>query len=331
MKNSFRLAALAGAFAISTVALSGGAIAEPFKLRMSSPSPANGFDTVLMTKFAEKVKAKLGDDFTYESFDNASIGDEMVHLQQIRTGQLDVTPIGSDAVSLDPAWAVFDMPFLFADRTAVAKVLDGEFGQKLAASMREKAGLEVLAFGEIGFRQITNNVRAINTPADFQGMKIRVPGSPTRILTFKTFGAQPTTLNFSEVYLALQAGTIDGQENPLNDIVTRSLQEVQKFLSISNHVYTPVTFAMNAKKFDSLTDEQKTVLKEAALEAAKEVREMGEAKDKELLEKLKAEGKIAVNEVDRDAFVKASEPLYSQIGDIAGGDFAKSILAIVKQ
>lgn len=329
--KAFRLAALAGAIAVSAALAGGHAHADPVKIRMSSPSPASGFDSVLMTKFAEKVKAKLGDDFSYESFDNASIGDEIVHLQQIRTGQLDVTPIGSDAVELDPAWAVFDMPFLFPDRAMVAKVLDGEFGDKLAASMRDRAGLEVLAFGEIGFRQITNSVRPVNTPADFKGMRIRVPGSQTRILTFKTFGANPTTLNFSEVYLALQAKTIDGQENPLNDIVTRSIHEVQQYLSISNHVYTPVTFAMNAKKFDSLTDEQKAVFKEAAREAAREVRELGEAKDKELLEKLKSEGKIQINEVDRDAFVKASEPLYDQIGKIAGGDFAKSVLSAVKQ
>jgi TRAP-type transport system periplasmic protein len=251
-------------------------------------------------------------------------------MQQVRTGQLDVTPLGSDAVELDNAWAVFDMPFLFKDRTVVANVLDGDFGKKLAASMREKVGLEVLSFGEIGYRVITNRLRPIVTPADFQGMKLRVPGSPTRILTFQTFGASPTRMNFGEVFLALQNKTIDAQENPLNDIVTRSIHEVQKYISLSNHVYTPVTLVMNAAKFDSLPADQKVLLKELALEAAKEVRALGEAKDKELLAKLKADGKNEINEIDREAFVKASAPLYAEIGKIAGGTFGAEILAAVK-
>jgi tripartite ATP-independent transporter DctP family solute receptor len=306
------------------------AVAAPLALKIASPSPTDGFDTVVAQKLADKLKEKLGDDFTYEFFDNATIGDEVVHMQQVRTGQLDITPLGSDAVELDKAWAVFDMPFMFKDRTVVAKVLDGDFGKKLAASMRETAGLEVLAFGEIGFRQITNSIRPITTPADFQGMKIRVPGSPTRILTFETFGAAPTRMNFGEVFVALQNKTIDGQENPLNDIVTRSLQEVQKYISISNHVYTPVTLVMNAKKFDALPDDQKALVKELALEAAKEVRVLGEAKDAELLAKLKADGKNDINEIDREAFLKASEPLYAEIGQIAGGTYGEEFLAAIK-
>ncbi|MFD2031819.1 TRAP transporter substrate-binding protein [Ancylobacter dichloromethanicus] len=304
--------------------------AQPLHLKIASPSPAGGFDTVMAQKVADKMKAKMGDQFTYELFDNATIGDEVVHMQQVRTGQIDMTPLGSDAVTLDPAWAVFDMPFIFADRAAVAKALDGPFGEKMAASMREQAGLEVLAFGEIGFRQITNSVRPIKTPADFQGMKIRVPGSETRMLTFKTLGATPVNMNFGEVFLALQNKTIDGQENPLNDIVERSLNEVQPNISISNHVYTPVTFVMNARKYAALPDDQKAMLKEAALEAAKEVRELGAVKDVELLAELKQAGKNEIIEIDRDSFVAASQPLYEQIGAIAGGTYAADLLEAVK-
>lgn len=329
MSKHISIKALFGAVMLGTAFFAAPVMAAPLKLKMASPSPTGGLDTVVMQKFADKLKARLGDNFSYEFFDNATIGDEVVHMQQVRTGQIDVTPMGSDAVELDNAWAVFDMPFMFKDRTVVAKVLDGEFGKKLAASMREKTGLEVLAFGEIGFRQITNSIRPIKTPADFQGMKIRVPGSPTRILTFKTFGATPTRMNFGEVFLALQNKTVDGQENPLNDIVERSLHEVQKYISISNHVYTPVTLVMNGKKFDSLPDDQKELVKAVALEAAKEIRAMGEAKDAELLTKLKG-GKNEFNEIDREAFLKASEPLYKEIGKVAGGTYADELLAAVK-
>ncbi|BCJ90647.1 hypothetical protein IZ6_13820 [Terrihabitans soli] len=330
MSKHISIKALLGAVMLGTSIFAAPVMAEPLKLRMSGDSPASGLDIVVMQMFADNLKAKLGDDLQYELFHSGALGDEVVHMQQIRTGQIDVYPFGSDVVGLDKTFSIFDMPFLYKDRTVVAKVLDGEIGEKLRASLRKTNGLEVLAFGEIGFRQITNNVRAIKTPADFQGMKIRVPGSPTRVLMFKTLGASPINMSFSEVYLALQSGTIDGQENPLADIVARSLQEVQKNISISNHVYTPVTLVMNAKKYDSLTDAQKKAVKEAAHEAAVKVREIGATKDIELLKQLKDSGKIAVTEIDVDSFKKASAPLYEEIGKIAGGDIANEVLAAVK-
>lgn len=330
MAYKFSMKALLGAVALGATMLSGTVQAEPLKMRMSGDSPASGLDIVVMQMFADNLKKKLGADFEYEFFHTGALGDEVVHMQQIRTGQIDVYPLGSDVVTLDKSFAVFDMPFLFKDRSVVTKVLDGEIGEKLRVSLREKAGLEVLAYGEIGYRQITNNVRPIVTPADFKGMKMRVPGSPTRVLMFKTFGASPINMSFSEVYLALQSGTIDGQENPLADITARSLNEVQKYLSISNHVYTPVVLVMNLKKFESLTPAQKTAVKEAAQEAAIEVRKIGATKDAELLAQLKSAGKNQINEIDIVAFKKVSEPLYDQIGKIAGPDLAKSVLDATK-
>lgn len=301
--------------------------ADVLTLRMASPSPTASMDTILMQAMADKLKEKLGDDFKSDFHHSAALGDENVHMQQIRTGQIDITPLGSDAVQLDPSWAVFELPFLFGDRTDVARLLDGDIGEKLRQSMRDKAGLEVLSFGEIGFRQITNNVRPIVKPQDLSGVKLRVPGSQARMLTFKTFGANPVTLNYGEIYLALQSGTIDGQENPLNDIVANSMHEVQSYLSLSNHVYTPVTLVMNKGKFDALSDEQKAAVKEAALAAAADMRTLGEQKDKELLEKLKAEGKIKINEIDRAAFQTESSTIYASVESIAGADLTKAVLA----
>lgn len=310
--------ALLGAVLVGA-ALVTAAAADPLKLRVSSSSPPNSLDAVISETFNANLKKKLGDDVAIEYFHSGTLGDETVHAQQVRTGQIDVYAFGSDIVQLDKSFAVFDLPFLFKDRTVVAKVLDGEVGEKLRASLREKAGLELLAFGEIGFRQITNNVRAIKTPADFKGMKIRVPGSPTRVLMFKTYGASPVNMSFSEVYVALQSGTVDGQENPLVDIVGQSFNEVQKYLSLSNHVYTPVTLAMNKAKFDGLTDAQKEAVKAAAHEAAVAVREIGAQKDEELLKQLKDGGKIEIGEIDVDAFKKASEPLYDAVGNRGRG------------
>jgi tripartite ATP-independent transporter DctP family solute receptor len=289
-------------------------------LKISGENPMSGLDLQMAQRFADNLKAEMGDEFEYELFHTQALGNEVVHLQMIRTGQIDVYPMGSDAVQLDPKWAVFDMPFVFKDRGAVASLLDGEVGDTLRQSMREAAALEVLAFGEIGFRQITNNVRPIVTPADLQGIRIRVPGSETRVLMFETYGATPVTMNLGELYLALQQGTVDAQENPLAGTINRSFHEVQKYFSLSNHVYTPVTLVMNKAKYDSLSDEHKDLVKSAALEAAQYTRDLGAKFDDELLEKLKSEGKNEVNEIDLAAFQAASDPIYAAVSELAGED-----------
>ncbi|MFZ9950541.1 MAG: TRAP transporter substrate-binding protein, partial [Gemmobacter sp.] len=213
----------------ATLPLAAGA--ETLKMRISGENPMTGLDLQMAERFAQNLKAELGDAFEYEFFHTQALGNEEVHMQMIRTGQIDVYPMGSDAESLDSKWAAFDMPFLFSDRATVARLLDGEIGEEMRQSMRAAAGLHVLAFGELGFRHITNNVRPVVKPEDLSGIKIRVPGSKARILAFTTFGAQPISMNLGELYLALQQGTVDAQENPVNTVKNRSFFEVQKYLS----------------------------------------------------------------------------------------------------
>ncbi len=304
---------------------------EPLKLRISGENPATGLDLQMAKRFADNLEAALGDQFEHEFFHTQALGNEVVHLQMIRTGQIDVYPMGSDAVQLDKKWAIFDMPFLFKDRETVARLLDGEVGEELRKSMREAANLEVLAFGEIGFRVITNNIRPIVKPEDLKGVKLRVPGSETRLLTFQTYGASPVTMNLGELYLALQNGTVDGQENPLAGTVSRSFHEVQKYFSLSNHVYTPVTLVMNGDRFDRLTPEQQQAVKAAALEAAQYTRNLGAEADVKLLKQLQDEGKVEINEIDLAAFQEASKPVWEAIGEIAGTDFTAKIVSAAQQ
>ena len=237
-----------------------GAGAADLDLRMSVESAPGAATQVMLAAFRDALQEELGEAVAIEYFDGGTLGDEIVHMEMVRTGQLDVIPIGSDAVQLDAKWAIFDMPFLIPDREVAAKILDGEIGQQLTASMRESADLQVLGFGEIGFRNITNNVRPVVTPADLQGLKLRTPGSKTRILAFETLGATPVTMNIGELYLALQQGTVDGQENPLGNIKAFSWHEVQDYLSLSSHVYTPITLVMNGARWDGLADEHKAAV-----------------------------------------------------------------------
>jgi len=316
------------ALAVAMVAHAQPANAQ-LKLKISVESKPGSPTQYILGAFRDALKAEMGDKVAIEYFDSGTLGDEIVHMEQVRTGQLDVIPIGSDAVTLDPKWAVFDMPFLFPDRATVAKVLDGPIGEELDKSFQQKAGLKVLGLGELGFRHITNNVRPIKVPDDLKGLKLRVPGSKTRIMAFQKLGANPVTMNIGELYLGMQQGVVDGQENPLSNVRAWSWYEVQKYISMSSHVYTPVTLSMNLKRYQSLTPEQRAAVDKAAKAAVAASRKYGEDNDAKLVKEITdlAKGKTAFNDVDKDAFKKASVPILDEIAKVAGEEFTKKVVA----
>ena len=315
--------ALTGVALVSLTAL-GAAAQEPIQVRMSVESAPGAATQVMLAAFRDALQEEMGDAVEIEYFDGGTLGDEIVHMEMVRTGQLDVVPIGSDAVELDSKWAIFDMPFLFPDRETAVRVLDGEIGQQLSDSMRESAGLHVLGFGEVGFRNITNNVRPVVVPADLEGLKLRVPGSQTRILAFEMLGAAPVTMNIGELYLALQQGTVDGQENPLANIKAFSWNEVQDYLSLSSHVYTPITLAINGARWDGLSDDQKAAFERAAAKAVEQSRAFGANADATLLEELSQD--MQVNEIDIEAFQEAAKPIWDEIAPIAGDEFTAAVV-----
>ena len=306
---------------------------DALKLRLSVESTPGAATQHMLASFRDALKEELGDKVAIEFFDSGTLGDEIVHMQQVRTGQLDVIPIGSDAVQLDSKFAVFDIPFLFSDRDQVAAVLDGDIGAQLDKSFQENAGLKVIGFGEIGFRHISNNVRPVNTPDDLKGLKLRTPGSKTRLLSFELLGASPIKMNIGEVYLALQQGVIDGQENPLGNIRKWSWFEVQKYVSLSNHVYTPITLVMNLDRYNSLSDAQREAVLRAGQKAAEASRQYGIDNDAKLLDEIKtlSKGKVEFNDIDSAAFKEAAKPIAVEIGKIAGEDFTNSVMMAVSK
>lgn len=315
-------------FVLSAVVSMNVANADALKLKMSVESTPGASTQYMLAAFRDALKTEMGGDVDIEYFDSGTLGDEIVHMQQVRTGQLDVIPIGSDAVQLDKKFAVFDIPFLFSSREQVSKLLDGPIGDELDKSFQSNAGLKVLGFGEIGFRQITNNVRPIVKPDDLKGLKLRTPGSKTRIMSFKMLGASPIKMNMGEIYLALQQGVIDGQENPYGNIVSKSWYEVQKYISVSRHVYTPITFVMNLKRYNSLTANQKDKVHRAARKAVQLSREYGETNDATLEAKIRKEAPdVKFNDIDSAAFQAAAKPIAEKIADIAGKDFTAKFVA----
>ena len=214
-------------------------------------------------------------------------------------------------------FGVFEMPYLVKDRNHMRKIEKELFWSKIEPAA-EKKGLGVIAVWENGYRHITNSKRPINTPADLQGIKLRVPEGKWRVKMFQAYGANPAPMKFSEVFTALQTGVMDGQENPFTQIYSAKFQEVQKYLSLTGHVYTPAYVTVGAKKWAALPADVRKVLEDTAKETQAFVYERAAREDDELLGKIKSAG-VQVNNPDKDAFVKASAPVYEEFAkEVAG-------------
>ncbi len=270
-------------------------------------------------KFAEIANAKLPEDYDVEVFGSSQLGNDQELLQKLKLGQVTFALPSSVMSSVAPEFGVFEMPYIIQDRDHIKAVeeqmLDDTFN---AAAERE--GYKILSFWENGFRHITNNVRPINTPEDLQGIKLRTPKGEWRVKMFQTYGANPTPMAFSDVFTALQTGVIDGQENPYAQIASAKFQEVQKYLSITGHVYTPAYVLVSKTNFEKLPDDVQTALTEAARETQAFVYETAARFETELLDEIKAAG-VEVNEADKQAFIDASTPIYDEFASqVEGGE-----------
>jgi tripartite ATP-independent transporter DctP family solute receptor len=202
------------------------------------------------------------------------------------------------------------MPYLVKDRAHMARIEKELFWPKIEPAA-EKKGLKVIAVWENGYRHITNSKHAINVPKDLEGIKLRVPEGKWRVKMFQAYGANPSPMKFSEVFTALQTGVMDGQENPFTQIYSAKFQEVQKYLSLTGHVYTPAYVTVGAKKWAALPADVRTILEDTAKETQQFVYQAAEKVDNDLLAKLKAAG-MQVNTPNKDAFVAASKPVYDE-------------------
>jgi tripartite ATP-independent transporter DctP family solute receptor len=208
-------------------------------------------------------------------------------------------------------FGIFEMPYLVKDRDHMRKIRDKVFWPKLEPLV-EKQGYRVIGVWENGFREITNSKRPINVPADLKGLKLRTPKGEWRVKMFQAYGANPTPMALSEVFVALQTGVIDGQENPLAQIYSQKFQEVQKYLSLTGHVYTPAYVLVGATRWSKLPADVREILKATAIDCQEFVYATAEKMENDLLEKMKKT--MQVNKADKDAFIKASSAIYEEFG-----------------
>jgi TRAP-type transport system periplasmic protein len=266
-------------------------------------------------EFAKRANARLGGKAKVVVFGSSQLGGDKELLQKLKLGTVDIALPSTVMSSEADLFGVFEMPYLVKDRAHMRRIESEVFWQSLAPTAEAK-GLKVIAVWENGYRHITNSKRPINTPADLQGIKLRVPEGKWRVKMFQAYGANPSPMKFSEVFTALQTGVMDGQENPFTQIYSAKFQEVQKYLTLTGHVYTPAYATVGSKKWASLPADVRGMLEAVAKETQSFVYDKAARDDEELLGKIKAAG-VQVNTPNKDAFIAASKPVYE--------DFAKEV------
>lgn len=298
-------------------------------LRFADTLSANDTHNQAARHMADLLKQKTGGKLTMSVHPAGELGSDGVILEGVRLGSIDIGLTGNPFFTqFAPRLNVMDLPYLFRDTAHAHKVMDGPIGVGLLKDL-ERSRMKGLAFWEIGFRQITNSKHPVHTPADLKGIKIRTTPNKAHIEAFRLWGANPVPMAFTELYLALQTGTVDGQENPINNIYANRMYEVQKYMSLTGHAYTASIMAMNLKKFESLSPDLQKALLEAAHEAGLFQRDANVKQEGENLAKIKAAGVEVVEDIDTALFKKiVYEPVTKTYTDQYGREVVDEILSV---
>jgi tripartite ATP-independent transporter DctP family solute receptor len=267
--------------------------------------------------YAKAANAKLGDKAKVVAYGSSQLGSDTELLKKLKLGTVDLALPSTVMTSVAAEFGVFEMPYLVQDRGHAARIADKVIRPDLGP-IASKQGYKIIGVWENGYRHITNNKKPIVNPADLQGVKLRVPGGVWRVKMFQAYGSQPSPMELKEVFVALQTGVMDGQENPLTQIFSQKFQEVQKYLSMTGHVYTPA-FVTAGASWERLPADVRKILEDTAKAVEPDVLKLAEKLDNELVDKMEASG-IAVNQANKDAFVKASKAIYEEFAkQVPGG------------
>lgn len=279
--------------------------------------------------FANKVKEKSAGKIEVQVAPSAQLGDDAAMVTALRSGTLDMSANSQGAVSnVVPEYAAFGMPFLFSSLNAAWKVLDGPLGNELAKKSEEK-GLVVLGYWDNGIRHMSNSKKAILKPEDLKGMKMRTPPDAVTVDIMKSVGADAQQIAFSELYVALQQGVVDGQENPLMNIHASKLFEVNKFISLTGHKYEMTPLLISKRTWDKLGAADRQILQDAAREATALQRKLSAEADSKLVAQLKAAG-VKVDTVDQAPFAKATESVVTKWYSSPIGDYVKKVVSTAR-
>ncbi|MFP4463544.1 MAG: TRAP transporter substrate-binding protein [Guyparkeria sp.] len=314
-----RVTGMVWAAAAALMVAAGGEVrAQGVEIQAGTTNQPGAMQYIGLREFADRVNERIGDWGQIEVYHSSQIGNDEEMLQKVRLGTQDISQPSTIMSTLVPEFGLFDLPYLVASREHMACIAE-HIVWPILAPKAEARGAKILGVWENGFRHITNNVRPINTPEDLEGIKLRTPRGVWRVRMFEAYGANPTPLAFSEVFVALQTGVMDGQENPYVNIASGRFQEVQRYLTETRHVYTPSFPVVSVRKFNSYPEDVQQALVEEGRNLMPWVHETAARLETEVRDQLIADG-MEFNVADRDAFVAGSKPVYERFAEeVPGG------------
>ncbi|MCS7461736.1 TRAP transporter substrate-binding protein [Paenibacillus doosanensis] len=296
----------------------GGASAKPVKLKLGHIAGEDDPWNTGAKKFAELVKQKTNGSVQIDLYPSSTLGNDRDLIEGMQLGSIDFALVAGVLSNFYEPFSILELPYLFRDKEHMDKVLYGPVGEKLKEDLLKNAQIRGLQFWERTPRELTAN-KKITTPADLNGLKIRVPEIPASIAAWKAMGATPTPMAFSEVYSSLQTGVIDAQENPLALMTSSKLQEVQKYLINTNHVYGYVMLTMSDITYKKLTPDQQKAVEEAAKEATDFENKLVFDQEKELLKKVTDAG-MEVVDIDTKPFIEKAKTVHAEFAKKSPAD-----------
>ena len=313
------LAVLAAAFGLSAAAQA------QTVLKIGYATAQTSHYGVGSTAFCDDIEKGTQGRYKCQQFPNSALGGEREMIEAVQLGTLDLVNTSTGPVgNFVPEVKIVDIPFLFRDYDHARKVMDGPIGQDILTKFPSK-GLVALAWTENGYRHMTNNKRSIVKPADAAGLKMRTMENKVHMEGYRAFGIQPTPMAFPEVFGALQQGTVDGQENPIPVILSSKFSQVQKYLSLTGHVYSPALIITSPRLINKLSDADKKVFMDAAKHAAAAQRKKVNDDENSGIAQLEKEGMTVVRKVDGQAFRDALAPVYANYAKEFGADNIRKI------
>ncbi len=305
------------AVAVALAGCAGGDPSQPRELSFGHVGEPGSLFALSADEFARRANERLPEGWEVVTYGSSQLGGDELLLQKIKLGTVDFALPSTVMSSQIDEFGLFEMPYLVRDREHM-RAIETEVVWPELAPLAEAGGYRIVAVWENGFRHVTNSRGAVETPEDLAGLKLRTPRGVWRVRLFQALGANPTPMALSEVFIGLQTGVIDGQENPLAQIWGSKLHEVQEYLSMTGHVYTPAYVVVSPTRWSGLPDGVRAVLEEEARATQAFVHETAARLDAELLEQIRASG-VAVNTPDRAAFVSASRAVYDEFAETVSG------------
>ncbi len=266
----------------------------------------------VLTKFSDTIKARTNGAVTVQVFPNSTLGKERELFEQAQAGVTELALVGGVVSNFYPAWSITDMPYLWKNEAHLQKFVNSDIARKWSAEMSEKLGVEMLAFLERNPRILVTREKPVNKIGDLKGMKIRVPNIKVYTDAWRAFGVEPVPMPAADFYMGLRLGTIDGMENPVEVMYHWKAYEVGKYLSLTNHMYSGFFLVASKKFMDSLTEDQRKVIRAAALEAQAALAVANAEGARTLYDKLRAAGMTIIEKPDVSGFVAASKGVHEK-------------------